>query len=152
MSDTVTQNSLNAGFLQAREAMLAYFRPVLNKWDITEQQWRIVRVLAEQGQQDFHVLADKACLLRPSLTGILKRVEQAGLIARRKPALDQRKVLLKLTAKGEKLYQEMCVEIDERQAVLAADLGSGKLKELQKLLQELKDVSDKRHNAGEQSA
>lgn len=142
MSAIMTPTSLNTRFLQAREAMLAFFRPVLNKWGITEQQWRIVRTLAEEGQQDFHVLAEKTCLLRPSLTGILKRIEQMGLVSRRKPALDQRKVLLKLTPKGEKLYRQMSVEIDAQYAILEKHFGSNKVKELQVLLSELKDISD----------
>lgn len=145
MTKIVTQNSLNTGFLQAREAMLAFFRPVLKKWDITEQQWRIVRILAEDGQQDFHVLAGKACLLRPSLTGILKRVEQAGLVSRRKPALDQRKVLLKLTPKGQKLYQTVGVEMDAQYTVLEQHFGSEKVKDLHKLLAELTMVSNDYH-------
>ncbi len=37
---------------------------------------RIIRLLAENGTLDFQDLANQACILRPSLTGILTRLEK----------------------------------------------------------------------------
>ncbi len=50
---------------------MSYFRPIVKRHNLTEQQWRIVRILAESPSMDFHDLAYRACILRPSLTGIL---------------------------------------------------------------------------------
>ena len=84
--------SINISLLQARDALSSYFRPVLNEAGITDQQWRIIRLLAENGTLDFQDLADQACILRPSLTGILTRLEKARLLVRMKPSNDQRRV------------------------------------------------------------
>jgi hypothetical protein len=35
--------------LQAREGVIAHFRPILHAHGLTEQQWRIVRALLDQG-------------------------------------------------------------------------------------------------------
>jgi len=35
--------------LQAREAVISHFRPLLNHFGLTEQQWRVIRVLEEKG-------------------------------------------------------------------------------------------------------
>ena len=70
--------SINIGLIQAREALMTQFRPILNQANITDQQWRIIRLLAENGTLDFQDLANQACILRPSLTGILTRLEKAG--------------------------------------------------------------------------
>ncbi|MGQ7172424.1 MarR family transcriptional regulator, partial [Escherichia sp. R-CC3] len=65
------------------------------------QQWRIVRILAESPSMDFHDLAYRACILRPSLTGILTRMERDGLVLRLKPINDQRKLYISLTKEGQ---------------------------------------------------
>ncbi|MDA5180708.1 homoprotocatechuate degradation operon regulator HpaR, partial [Klebsiella pneumoniae] len=41
-------DSLTIALLQAREAAMAYFRPIVKRHNLTEQQWRIVRILAER--------------------------------------------------------------------------------------------------------
>ena len=37
--------SLTLALLQAREATMTYFRPALNEMGLTEQQWRVIRIL-----------------------------------------------------------------------------------------------------------
>ena len=106
--------SINIGLIQAREALMTQFRPILNQANVTDQQWRIIRLLAENGTLDFQDLANKACILRPSLTGILTRLEKADLVVRLKPSNDQRRVYLKLTTEGENLYQTIGAKVDER--------------------------------------
>ena len=56
-------DSLTIALLQAREAAMAYFRPIVKRHNLTEQQWRIVRILAERPSMDFHDLAFRAYIL-----------------------------------------------------------------------------------------
>ena len=72
-------DSLTIALMQAREVAMTYFRPIVKQHNLTEQQWRIVRVLVENPSMDFHELAAATCILRPSLTGILTRMERDGL-------------------------------------------------------------------------
>lgn len=37
--------------LRAREVIMAHFRPMLARHDITERQWRVLRVLAEDARK-----------------------------------------------------------------------------------------------------
>ncbi|MXC79319.1 homoprotocatechuate degradation operon regulator HpaR, partial [Escherichia coli] len=53
-------DSLTIALLQAREAAMSYFRPIVKRHNLTEQQWRIVRILAESPSMDFHDLAYRA--------------------------------------------------------------------------------------------
>ena len=93
-------DSLTIALLQAREAAMAYsFDRSLNGTIFTEQQWRIVRILAERPSMDFHDLAAPVSL-RPSLTGILTRMERDGLVLRLKPVNDQRKPVRPADAAG----------------------------------------------------
>jgi len=116
---------------------MTQFRPILNQANITDQQWRIIRLLAENGTLDFQDLANKACILRPSLTGILTRLEKAGMAVRLKPSNDQRRVFLKLTQEGEKLYQNIGEKVDERYDAIENVFSKEKLEKLKELLTEL---------------
>ncbi|QEY23784.1 homoprotocatechuate degradation operon regulator HpaR [Neisseria animalis] len=129
--------SINISLIQAREALMTQFRPILNQANITDQQWRIIRLLAENGTLDFQDLATQACILRPSLTGILTRLEKAGLVVRLKPSNDQRRVYLKLTGEGEKLYETIGSKVDERYDVIESVFSKEKLDELKALLSQL---------------
>jgi hypothetical protein len=64
--------SLPMALLRAREIAMGYFRPLLNA-RVTEQQWRVIRVLGVRRAQ-FHELSR---IVDPAaeLTGILTRLE-----------------------------------------------------------------------------
>ena len=132
--------SINISLIQAREALMTQFRPILNNAGITDQHWRIIRLLAENGTLDFQDLANQACILRPSLTGILTRLEKVGYVVRLKPSNDQRRVYLKLTGEGEKLHRTTCDQVDARYDVIESVLSKDKLKQLQSLLGELSAI------------
>lgn len=133
--------SINIALIQAREAVLAFFRPILNETGITEQQWRIIRLLAENGTLDFQDLAKQACILRPSLTGILTRLENAGLVLRLKPSKDQRRVFIKLSGKGEELYHDIAERVDDIYQEIETIFSREKMDALQTLLIELAKVT-----------
>ena len=107
--------SLTIALLQARETAMSFFRPILKSYNLTEQQWRIIRVLADSRSIDFHDLSVKTCILRPSLTGILTRMERDGLIFRLKPLNDQRKLYVSLTPQGQDLYDRARQEVEKMQ-------------------------------------
>lgn len=133
--------SMNITLIQAREALMTHFRPILNDAGVTEQQWRIIRLVAENGTSDFQTLAEEACILRPSLTGILVRLEKNGYLVRLKPANDQRRVFIKLTDEGKRLYSEIGCQVDARYDEIESVMGKGKMNQLRSLLADLSAVS-----------
>ena len=136
-NNTPKHVSLNITLIQAREALMTHFRPLLNDAGITDQQWRIIRLLAENGTLDFQDLANQACILRPSLTGILTRLEKANLLVRLKPSNDQRRVFLKLSDGGQLLYSVICSQVDQRYDQIETLLSPEKLAQLTALLGDL---------------
>jgi homoprotocatechuate degradation regulator HpaR len=95
-----TRRSLPIALLRAREAIMGHFRPMLAAHDVTEQQWRVIRILAESGTIDASELADRAFILAPSLTRILRTLEQRSIVAKVKDEYDGRRVLLQITSAG----------------------------------------------------
>jgi homoprotocatechuate degradation regulator HpaR len=134
--EIVMHESLTIALLQARETAMSWFRPVLNRHNLTEQQWRVIRILAVHRSLDFHQLASEACILRPSLTGILTRLERDGLVWRMKPVSDQRKLFASLTPRGEALYQEASHQVEQGYREIERQFGPEKMAQLQGLLYE----------------
>ncbi|WP_455922801.1 homoprotocatechuate degradation operon regulator HpaR [Pseudomonas putida] len=130
--------SLTLNLLQAREVAMSFFRPSLNQHGLTEQQWRIIRILSQQGELEINQLADLACILRPSMTGVLTRMEAAGMVRRRKAEQDQRRVLVTLDAEGEVLFESMSQDMERNYGRLQAQFGEEKLQTLLGLLNDLK--------------
>ncbi|AGB79822.1 homoprotocatechuate degradation operon regulator, HpaR [Enterobacteriaceae bacterium strain FGI 57] len=128
--------SLTIALLQAREAAMSYFRPIVKQHNLTEQQWRIVRILAENPSMDFHDLAFRACILRPSLTGILTRMERDGLVLRLKPVNDQRKLFVSLTKEGQALYARAQTQVEEAYRLIENEFTPEKMQQLTALLGE----------------
>ena len=57
------EHSLPMELLKAREAAMAKFRPMLRDHGLTEQQWRVIRALADFDRIDASELARRSFLL-----------------------------------------------------------------------------------------
>lgn len=104
------QRSLPMTLLRARELVMKRFRPMLARHGITEQQWRVVRVLCEQGPLSASEAAERASILGPSLTRIIKTLEEAGLIVSERAAADGRRVVLEATPAGVEVIKSAAAE------------------------------------------
>lgn len=79
------------------------FRDMLADADVTEQQWRVLRVLDEEGALDPTTIADRAVLLLPSLTRILQKLEDKMLVTRVRDETDRRRQIVCITQAGRDL-------------------------------------------------
>lgn len=102
--------------LRARELVMARFRPMLARHDVTEQQWRVIRVLGEQSPLGASEVAERASILGPSLTRIIKALEARGLITRETHSADARRVELAIAPAGRALLEMLS---PERAAIFA---------------------------------
>ena len=72
MSTTLRHRNLPQLMLQAREALMAQFRPILNENGVTEQQWRIIRALLTHGPLEPRQLCELCQISSPSIVGVLE--------------------------------------------------------------------------------
>ena len=128
--------SLPLQLLKAREAAMARFRPMLREHGLTEQQWRVLRVLAAAGALDGRELARRSFLLAPSLTRILQYFESEGVVTRGAHASDQRRVVFALTAVGRKLFEQVAPDSERMYRAIERQFGVHKLEALYGLLAE----------------
>ena len=117
-----------------------FFRPVLLDISLTEQQWRIIRALAEHKELESKQLADLCCILSPSLTGIISRLEQQGYIQRRRSNEDQRRILISLTEKAEAMFKCVTPLLEERYQEITEQFTQENLDQLYELLNKLTQI------------
>jgi homoprotocatechuate degradation regulator HpaR len=98
--------------LQARERVIARFRPILNAHGITEQQWRIVRALIDTGPMEPRQIGELCHISSPSLAGVLSRMEELGYVKRKRLDHDQRRLRVSLTARSRALSASMAPQIE----------------------------------------
>jgi homoprotocatechuate degradation regulator HpaR len=132
-----TQKSLPMALLRAREAVMARFRPVLARHGINEQQWRVIRVLAETDTMDATELATRANILAPSLTRMIKALEEQALIAVAKNPDDARRLTLCIAPKGLALIASATPESLQVAADIDAWFGADNTAQLRDLLDKL---------------
>lgn len=110
------------------------FRPVLREHGLTEQQWRVIRTLADTGDVDAGELARRSFLLAPSLTRILQHLVKEGLVTRASDRNDQRRSVLTLSAKGQKVFDTVGPDSEQRYAEIEEEFGRDRLHALYELL------------------
>lgn len=123
--------------LQARESVMAHTRPSLRGHGLSDQQWRVLRVLGEHGTVETGRVAREAYILGPSLTGVLARMERDGLVQRERDPADQRRTVVEATPKGLKLVDKLSHTIEAHYAWMEKSLGKEKLSQLYGLLDEV---------------
>lgn len=132
-----TGRSLPIALLRARENVMGPIREMLAPAGVSEQKWRLLRVLQESGPLDLTALASEACLLLPSLTRMVRPLEAEGLIHRSVPPDDRRRVVMAITPAGAALLAAHA----ERSAAIFARLerrfGPDRLEQLLDLLEAL---------------
>jgi len=134
---TFQHRNLPRLLLQAREAVMGHTRPSLRKHQLSDQQWRVLRVLGEHGAVETGRVAREAFLLGPSLTGVLARMERDGLVLRSRDPADQRRSVVEATAQGRKLVKKLSTSIEAHYTWMEQSLGKDKLTALYALLDEL---------------
>jgi homoprotocatechuate degradation regulator HpaR len=127
--------------LQAREAVLGHFRPGLREHALTDQQWRVLRVLAEREECDVSTIAQEAFLLGPSLTGVLARMQRDGLILRSADKQDARRQSVRASAKGKRLVAKLAESIEAHYQQMETRLGKAQLMQLYTLLDQVIAIS-----------
>jgi homoprotocatechuate degradation regulator HpaR len=126
--------------LRAREAVMQRLRPHLHGLGFTDQQGRIIRTLAEVDWIDMLELSRRCCIHPASLSRIIPRLDDKGIVRRRPASDDARRVTVSLTKKGRSALEVLSFESEVIYADLASELGTARLQELHRSLDALIDI------------
>ena len=132
------EEALPIALLRTREAVMAKFRPHLAEYGMTEQQWRVIRVVQQRPGIDATALSEACCILMPSLSRMLKNLESDGLLIRKKVEGDMRRQVITLTQQGSDLFAKMAPKSEEIYAEIEAQIGKDEMGQLIEQLQSLR--------------
>jgi DNA-binding MarR family transcriptional regulator len=91
----------------AAHALNRVYKPLLDRLGITYPQYLVLMVLWEEDGQTVSAIGRRLFLDSGTLTPLLKRMEAAGLLTRRRDAVDERQVRAQLTDRGRAMRDEV---------------------------------------------
>lgn len=116
---------------------VAIFLEECTAFGITPVQYAVMTALLNMPDADQISIAQEAGIDRTNVADVLARLEQRGLVARRRSKSDRRMRITSLTEEGEKIAREMEHASLRAQAKLVAPLSPEKRDQLMKLMTEL---------------
>lgn len=90
----------------ASHAVQATYKPVLDQMGLTYPQFLVLTLLWDEDDQPMSRIAQALHLESNTLTPMLKRMEAAGLLTRRRDKADERQLRLRLTEKARDLQAQ----------------------------------------------
>lgn len=84
----------------------AHYRPLLEQLNLTYPQYLVMLLLWETDNQFVSAIGDRLLLDSGTLTPLLKRLEQKGLVSRTRNTTDERQVSIQLTDAGKALNEQ----------------------------------------------
>lgn len=142
MNDEVLklENQLCFPLYACSKEVVKLYRPFLDKLGITYTQYIALMVLWQDGDVSVKELGDRLYLDSGTLTPLLKKLEQQGLVSRKRSEEDERVVMISVTEQGKALKEQAkeipmqlgkCIPLEPQEAMQLHQL-------LHKLLNQMK--------------
>lgn len=104
---SVTDEMVCFSLYAAARATTQAYRALLAPWGLTYPQYLVLAVLWIDGEQSIGSLGQAMQLDSGTLSPLVRRLEQAGLVSRSRRSDDERVVLVQTTEKGAALRAEL---------------------------------------------
>ncbi len=120
------------------QRMLAYAFAEHNKpYVVTPPQWGVLSLLDEMDGLTIGTISQRRAIDAPTVTGIVKRIEQTGLVERRHDRTDRRVVKVYLTDEGRDIMRFLPDEISRFNDMAMQGLSEDEQRDLLAKLQRL---------------
>lgn len=123
MEKLCLKNQLCFKFYALSRHITALYQPLLAELGLTYPQYLVMLVLWEKELISVKDLGQQLMLDSGTLTPLLKRLEQKGLLNRKRCTADERKVDVSLTEKGLHIQQQAACIPDQLKEYMAMDAG-----------------------------
>ncbi|WP_183860731.1 MULTISPECIES: MarR family transcriptional regulator [unclassified Rhizobium] len=101
------ENQLCFAVYSTAHAFTRAYKPILDKVGLTYPQYLVMLALWEKSEQAVKAIGEQLDLDSGTLSPLLKRLEQNGLIKRTRDSRDERQVIVSLTDKGLAMRSEI---------------------------------------------
>lgn len=127
---------------RALDRVLPPFREIFIQHDLTETQWRVLRILWENDKATSAKLAQDALVPPPSLVGVLDRLEKRELVTRTRSSEDRRIVFVKSTDQGKELARRVLPLVEDINTRLEASVSDLEWRQMVTTLEKIRAVQD----------
>lgn len=107
---------------------------------LTHAQFDIIATLGNTQGMTYKELGEKTLITKGTLTGVIDRLEQKGLVARERSCDDKRSFYVRLTACGEALFQDVFPKVVEHGRQLFSSFSDTDFDGIDASLHKLKQV------------
>ena len=107
--------------------------------NITVLEYRILRILKENGKMTMANLADQNYVTQAWITGMIDKMESKGLVSRNRSDTDRRVIYISPTEKGEEFIEKMRKVHDEILAEAFSFMDEEKAKKILSILEDLRE-------------
>ena len=121
--------------------------PSVFRLRLSSAQMLVLATLRELGECKVTTLAKEKGVSLPTITGLLDRLVKAGFVQRRRDETDRRAVLVSLSKKGERAFEQIRGVVREHWAGVAGELSNNEREELVRVFRRLSQVLTKRPEA-----
>jgi len=119
------------------DAIMPPYRDLFQEFGVTEQQWRVLRVLWEQKHLTSAQISNLTLLPSPSLVGILDRLERKDLVKRLRSTSDRREINITITNLGRELQSKVMPKVKLIQDQTREKLSPTEWKQINNILKKL---------------
>ncbi len=117
-------------------------RQYAERFKLSIPQWRVMAVLGEQSGLSAGEVGVRTAMDKVSVSRAVAALEAQGRIVRKIDDADRRRTVLRLSAKGQRIYAEIVpIALDAEHALVRA-LGQGDLQKLSRLLTRLQEAAN----------
>lgn len=107
---------------------------------LTHAQFDIIATLGNTDGMSYKELGDKTLITKGTMTGVIERLEQKGLVERQRSLDDKRSWFIRLTPQGEQVFREVFPKVIARGGDVFANFSDDDFAALEKTLSGLKQV------------
>ncbi|WP_407540989.1 MarR family transcriptional regulator [Deinococcus radiomollis] len=122
--------------------MSRQIQATMTEHDVTRPQYSVLRLLLEEGEQTANALSSHMGVTPGNLTGVIDRLEAAGLVQRERDPQDRRCVTLRLTEAGSEKARSIIPSTRGRVERLFAALNPQELEAFRGSLKKLEAALD----------
>lgn len=134
---------INFMLTNVQNVVFLCFKKQLQQYNVTPIQYALLKCLWDEDEQTPTHLAQKLCLDSSTVTGIMGRIEEKGLIVRQYCKEDRRRISVCLTDAGRALQKPIEALIEETNHLVTQGISGQQLAELRQQLLHIAENADR---------
>ena len=111
----------------------------VRQYGLTHAQFDIVATLGNTPGMSYKELGERTLITKGTLTGVIERLEQKGLVVREQSSDDKRSFHVRLSAAGEAVFRDVFPKVVAHGKRLFADFSDAEFDEMEGVLRKLRE-------------